>query len=93
MGHECWRVGHVTERLGEVLFDGDLANAEVVPSSFAGVGFDLGETLVDYEGVPLDWEGEYPASLGGIRGKPRCPAHGATTDRLRQRAPLVQGHG
>jgi putative hydrolase of the HAD superfamily len=31
-----------------------------------GVGFDLGETLVEYEGVPLNWEREYPAALAAI---------------------------
>jgi phosphoribosylformylglycinamidine cyclo-ligase len=24
-GHDCWQVGHVTEGIGELLFDGDLA--------------------------------------------------------------------
>jgi phosphoribosylaminoimidazole (AIR) synthetase len=24
-GHDCWQVGQVTEGVGEVLFDGDLA--------------------------------------------------------------------
>ena len=27
------------------------------------VGFDLGETLVEYDGVPLNWQQEYPAAL------------------------------
>ena len=39
---------------------------EFAPISFAGVGFDLGETLVDYEGVPLDWEREYAAALAAF---------------------------
>jgi putative hydrolase of the HAD superfamily len=31
-----------------------------------GVGFDLGETLVEYEGVPLNWEREYPTALAAV---------------------------
>jgi putative hydrolase of the HAD superfamily len=30
------------------------------------VGFDLGETLVEYEGVPLDWQREYPGALAAV---------------------------
>lgn len=30
------------------------------------VGFDLGDTLVEYEGVRLDWQSEYPAALAAI---------------------------
>ena len=30
------------------------------------VGFDLGETLVEYEGVPLNWQQEYPAALTAV---------------------------
>jgi putative hydrolase of the HAD superfamily len=33
---------------------------------FEGVGFDLGETLVEYEGVPLDWQLEYPRALAAV---------------------------
>ena len=33
---------------------------------FEGVGFDLGETLVEYEGVPLDWQCEYPRALAAV---------------------------
>ncbi|MEI6727000.1 MAG: HAD family hydrolase [Actinomycetes bacterium] len=33
---------------------------------FEGVGFDLGETLVEYEGVPLDWQRDYPKALAAI---------------------------
>ena len=33
---------------------------------FEGVGFDLGETLVEYEGVPLDWQREYPRALAAV---------------------------
>jgi putative hydrolase of the HAD superfamily len=39
---------------------------EVARACFAAVGFDLGETLVDYEGVPLDWEREYRAALAAF---------------------------
>lgn len=31
-----------------------------------GVGFDLGETLVDYGGVPLDWQRLYPVALQAV---------------------------
>jgi len=31
-----------------------------------GVGFDLGETLVEYDGVPLDWQREYPTALEAV---------------------------
>jgi putative hydrolase of the HAD superfamily len=34
-------------------------------SSWA-VGFDLGDTLCEYAGVPLDWEREYPAALSEV---------------------------
>jgi putative hydrolase of the HAD superfamily len=30
------------------------------------IGFDLGDTLCEYAGVPLDWEREYPAALAGV---------------------------
>lgn len=30
------------------------------------VGFDLGETLIEYEGVPLDWQREYPRALAAV---------------------------
>ena len=33
---------------------------------FEGVAFDLGETLVEYEGVPLDWQSEYPRALSAV---------------------------
>ena len=33
---------------------------------FDAVGFDLGETLIEYEGVPLDWQREYPAALAAV---------------------------
>ena len=32
----------------------------------AAVGFDLGDTLCEYAGVPLNWEGEYPAALAAV---------------------------
>jgi hypothetical protein len=33
---------------------------------FKGIGFDLGETLVEYEGVPLNWQSEYLKALAAI---------------------------
>ena len=30
------------------------------------VGFDLGDTLIEYEGVALDWQREYPAALAAL---------------------------
>lgn len=30
------------------------------------VGFDLGDTLIEYEGVPLSWQREYPTALAAI---------------------------
>ena len=33
---------------------------------FEGVGFDLGETLVEYSGVPLDWQREYSKALAAV---------------------------
>ena len=33
---------------------------------YEGVGFDLGETLIEYEGVPLNWEREYPNALAAV---------------------------
>jgi putative hydrolase of the HAD superfamily len=30
------------------------------------VGFDLGDTLCEYAGVPLNWEREYPAALAAV---------------------------
>ena len=30
------------------------------------IAFDLGDTLVEYEGVPLNWEAHYPEALGGL---------------------------
>jgi len=33
---------------------------------FQAVGFDLGETLIEYEGVALDWQGEYPRALAAV---------------------------
>jgi len=38
---------------------------------FAGVGFDLGETLIEYEGVPLDWQSEYPPALAAVAATSR----------------------
>ena len=39
------------------------------------VGFDLGETLGEYTGIPLSWIGEYPAHWR------RWPAHAAASSR------------
>lgn len=33
---------------------------------FAAVGFDLGDTLVEYVGVPLSWQAEYPAGIAAF---------------------------
>jgi len=33
---------------------------------FEAVGFDLGETLIEYEGVALDWQREYPGALASM---------------------------
>jgi putative hydrolase of the HAD superfamily len=30
------------------------------------IAFDLGDTLVEYEGVPLSWEAHYPEALGDL---------------------------
>src|SRR5512132_1379700 len=30
--------------------------------------FDLGDTLVEYEGLPLSWEAHYPAALSALAG-------------------------
>lgn len=32
----------------------------------AAIGFDLGDTLCEYAGVPLDWEREYPTALRAV---------------------------
>lgn len=34
--------------------------------AIAAVGFDLGDTLCEYAGVPLSWEREYAAALAGV---------------------------
>jgi FMN phosphatase YigB (HAD superfamily) len=36
------------------------------------VGFDLGDTLCEYAGVPLDWDREYPAALRLVAGACSC---------------------
>lgn len=36
------------------------------------VGFDLGETLCEYSGVPLSWIGEYPAALARVAEACAC---------------------
>jgi len=35
-------------------------------ASGLAVGFDLGDTLLEYAGVPLNWEREYPAALAAV---------------------------
>jgi putative hydrolase of the HAD superfamily len=41
-------------------------------SARAAVGFDLGDTLCEYAGVPLSWEREYPAALASVAEACRC---------------------
>jgi putative hydrolase of the HAD superfamily len=38
----------------------------VKPLLFDAVGFDLGETLIEYEGVPLDWQRQYPGAFAAV---------------------------
>jgi putative hydrolase of the HAD superfamily len=33
---------------------------------WAAIGFDLGDTLCEYVGVPLDWERQYPVALAAV---------------------------
>jgi putative hydrolase of the HAD superfamily len=42
-----------------------LGHLPALPAPLA-VGFDLGDTLIEYEGVRLDWQHEYPAALAEI---------------------------
>jgi len=48
--------------------------SQVPPRSADGLAnmkaivFDLGDTLVEYEGVPLSWEAHYPEALGSLAG-------------------------
>src|SRR3954465_3332870 len=44
------------------------------------VGFDLGDTLGEYVGVPLSWEPEYPAALSAVASVCGCEL---TPERLR----------
>lgn len=37
------------------------------------VAFDLGDTLVEYEGLPLSWEAHYPAALASLAGANLTP--------------------
>lgn len=50
-------------------------------------GFDLGDTLCEYEGVPLNWEREYPAALTLVAAA--CGA-AATPDTLRTGTALLR---
>jgi putative hydrolase of the HAD superfamily len=45
----------------------------------SAVGFDLGDTLYEYAGVPLDWEREYPAALASVAAQSGLPL---TSERL-----------
>lgn len=36
------------------------------------VGFDLGDTLCEYAGIPLNWDREYPAALAAVAESCRC---------------------
>ncbi len=46
----------------------------------SAIGFDLGDTLCEYAGVPLNWEREYPAALAAVAE--RCGQE-LTPERLR----------
>lgn len=39
---------------------------ETAMKNWEAVGFDLGDTLCEYAGVPLNWEHEYPAALAAV---------------------------
>jgi putative hydrolase of the HAD superfamily len=41
-------------------------NPSKFPISLKAVAFDLGDTLVEYEGIPLNWEVHYPAALANL---------------------------
>jgi putative hydrolase of the HAD superfamily len=45
------------------------------------VAFDLGDTLVEYEGLPLSWEAHYGAALASLTAELRL---GATPDQIAQ---------
>jgi putative hydrolase of the HAD superfamily len=45
----------------------------------SAIGFDLGDTLYEYAGVPLNWEREYPAALAAVA---RVGGHDLTPERL-----------
>lgn len=51
------------------------------------MGFDLGDTLCEYEGVPLNWEREYPAALRSVASACRCEL---TPDRLASGVALLR---
>jgi putative hydrolase of the HAD superfamily len=52
----------------------------------SAVGFDLGDTLFEYAGVPLNWEREYPAVLTAVAAA--CGV-APTPDRLRSGASVL----
>lgn len=47
-------------------------------TDLVGIGLDLGDSLREYAGVPLNWESEYPASLAPIA---QCCGIERSTDR------------
>jgi putative hydrolase of the HAD superfamily len=60
--------GQVTNSTGEGVASSPKAGSGLLGGRrlIEAVGFDLGETLVEYEGVPLDWQREYPAALAAV---------------------------
>lgn len=48
-----------------LLVGGTLTGRQSMSDTVA-VGFDLGDTLCEYDGVPLNWEREYPAALAAV---------------------------
>ena len=50
------------------------------------IGFDLGDTLCEYAGIPLNWEREYPAALAAVAESCRCEL---TPERIRSGIQLL----
>jgi putative hydrolase of the HAD superfamily len=48
-------------------------------TSAAAIGFDLGDTLCEYAGIPLNWEQQYPAALAAVA---ECCRQELSSDRL-----------
>jgi putative hydrolase of the HAD superfamily len=44
------------------------------------VAFDLGDTLVEYEGMPLSWEEHYPAALAQLAAFLGTTVHAPTIE-------------